>query len=159
MLRIALGTTEGAVLGTPDGDNLELGKVLGEGLLLGTALGMSVGHVGDSPLGDGVLVTCLQIPRCVMAVGPNKNTSTRDTIGTSRTMFLNELGPTGETEKDLVARVESVIWIHTSSTTLSRPSSSTSSMGVTKSKVILPPNSFAFHCAFPPVCWMIKTLP
>ena len=103
-----MGPIVGGLLGPPDGDKLALGIALGAGLLLGTVLGMSVGQGKFSPFGDGVLDACLQMPRCVIAVGPNKNTSSRDTKGTSRTTFLNELGPSGETANDFVAPVEAV---------------------------------------------------
>ena len=145
ILGLALGSTEGDELGPEEGDKLVLGAVLGAGLLLGTVLGMSVGH--GSLVGEAFL----QTPKFVIAVGPNKKTSTFETKGTSKTMFLKEFWPPDDTANDRVAPSTSVTCTHTSSTTLRRPISITSSTGVANSKVMIPPNSFAFHCAFPPV--------
>jgi hypothetical protein len=156
---VALGKSLGAMLGTAlgarDGAVLVLGAVLGAGLLLGTELGISVGQA------IGVDDALWQMPRCVIAIGPGKNTSTFEICNTSITTFLYEPEPPGETTNVLVESLESVVCTHTSPTTFSKPTSKTSStpVGELNSKDMTPPSSLAFHCSLPPVCWMINTLP
>jgi hypothetical protein len=62
----------GVSLGLFDGALLWLGNALGAGLLLGTVLGISVGHDGDLPSGDGTDKYLVHKETWVMAVGPNK---------------------------------------------------------------------------------------
>ena len=154
----SLGTTDGLPVGPDDGPILALGAALGAGLLLGTELGFSVGHETVFPNGDGVLSESRQIPMWVMAVAPNIVTSTMATRGSSKTTFLYEPVPIAATLTVLVAPSTSVSWIQTSATTLSRPISTISSIGIRNSKEIFPPASFGFGEP-PPVCWTITTLP
>lgn len=85
-----------------------LGAALGAGLLLGAILGKSVGQGIDCPNGDGVFEPSLQMPICVMAVGPRSSTSTFDTRSTSTIIFLYDLGPVGATTNVRVELSESV---------------------------------------------------
>jgi hypothetical protein len=64
-----VGSKVGAELGEKDGAELMLGAELGAGLLLGTVLGMSVGHA-ESPC------LLLQTLMCVTAAGPCMKTLT-----------------------------------------------------------------------------------
>ena len=154
----SLGANDGLSEGPDDGLILASGDELGAGLLLGTELGSSVGHETVFPNGDGVLSDSRQIPMWVMAVAPNKVTSTLETNVASKTTFLYEPVPIAATLTVLVAPSLSVSWIQTSSTTLRRPISTTSSIGIRNSKEIFPPASFDFGEP-PPVCWIITTLP
>lgn len=159
LLGVEVGSMDGDEVGSEDGELLLLGAALGAGLLLGAALGTSVGQGMFCPFGEGVFEPSLQIPMCVMAVGPNIETSTFDTMRTSTISFLYDLGPSGATTNVRVELSESVTWIHTSFTTFNRPISTNSSTGVLKSNVIMPPILLAFGWLFPPVCCTINTLP
>jgi hypothetical protein len=151
-LGISVGESLEVALGVADGDKLMLGAPLGAGLLLGGALGDSVGHVCTTEFGDGVFDPSLQIPMCAIALGPYISTLTFVTKTTSTTMFLYDFGPTGETTNVRVALSESETSIQTSSTIFTKPISTNSSTGVANWKVITPPFSFALGVGFPPVC-------
>ena len=96
---------------------------------------------------------------CAIADGPCIETFTFDTSAMSITTFLYDLAPIAFTTNVRTASSESVTWIQMSFTTLTRPISTSSSTGLANSKVILPPNSFAFGVGLPPVCWTIRTFP
>jgi hypothetical protein len=74
-------------------------------------------------------------------------------------MTLSELATPGESMKERVALFASDTCTLTSFTTLNNPISTASSTGARKSKVIIPPSSFALGWAFPPVCCTIRTFP
>ena len=156
-----LGTSVGISLGRLLGTSLIvlLGALDGVLLALGALLGDSVGHTLTKEFGDGVVESSLQIPMCAIAVGPCILTLTSVTDATSITTFLYDFAPNALTTNVRLALSESVTWIQTSFTTLTRPTSTNSSTGVANVNVIIPPISFAFGVGLAPVCWTIKTFP
>jgi hypothetical protein len=151
------GPDEGASLGAEVGVELgvEVGSVVGVplGMLLGAELGNTLGAVLGS---EDAICGSSQTLRCVMAIGPGKVTSIRTTDWTFNCTFLYGAGLA---LKVCVLLSSVVTRIQTSATTLRRPMSNTSFIGGEKAKEIIPPSSFAFHWAFPPVCCTINTLP
>ena len=103
-----LGLDDGIPVGPTEGAMLEVGSELGAGLLLGTELGGSVGHVTVFPKGDGVLSESRQMPMWVIAVAPNRVTSTLAMFVSFRTMFLYEPVGNASTLTVLVAPSASV---------------------------------------------------
>ncbi len=110
-----LGKEDGPTLGEVDGDELTLGAALGAGLLLGTVLGMSVGHRAR-PLGDVVRDLSSHKATWVIAVGPCSMNLSCLMLETFSSTFLYCPTEPGSTLMVLVAPSESVASTHVSST-------------------------------------------